>query len=353
MRRNHSPGFTLIELLVVIAIIAVLIALLLPAVQKVREASARSRCQNNLHQIAIANMNYESEFHTFLPGVGKNGCCWGTWMIPIMPFMEEDNLFKLYVNFGGLDYGGGDPLPASGGPRYSSAPNDKVALTRLAKFTCPSDNPSNWGSFTMHNYVLNAGNTTFYQVNLPLGCVSGTPGCTTFGGAPFNWYSNDPGALTAGGDSTQPYNGNPPTAATNPGPDAALGKMGRPVRMSEITDGASHTMMASETIQGTQGDIRGYTWWGGAAGFTAYLAPNSSQQDVMTGGACGNVPPNPPCTTASTNSASRLVGARSRHANGVNVAMCDGSVHFVPDTISMTVWQAISTAHGNETMTEY
>src|SRR5262249_33913139 len=131
------------------------------------------------------NMTYESSHGRFLPGVGKNGCCWGTWMVPILPFMEQENLFKLYTNFGGLD-----PLP-----RYGTLPNDQVSSTRLKSFTCPSDVQQIWaagyiGARTKHNYVLNAGNTTFYQVNLPLGCKAGTPGCTEFGGAPFGWYEN-------------------------------------------------------------------------------------------------------------------------------------------------------------------
>src|SRR5258708_558180 len=132
MRRTRSPGFTLIELLVVIAIIAVLIGLLLPAVQKVREALAKAKCGNNLHQIAVANMAYAGAFGTFVPGIGKNGCCWGTWMIPILPYMEQENLSKIYVNFGGLDYSG---------PRYAAGVNATVTTTKLDSFTCPSDSP--------------------------------------------------------------------------------------------------------------------------------------------------------------------------------------------------------------------
>src|SRR5437868_14971271 len=103
VRSANRPAFTLIELLVVIAIIAILIGLLLPAVQKVREAAARTQCVNNQKQIALANMNYESAYGTFVPGVGKCGCCWGTWMVPILSNMEQDNLFKIYTNFGGND----------------------------------------------------------------------------------------------------------------------------------------------------------------------------------------------------------------------------------------------------------
>ena len=182
MRQRRANGFTLIELLVVIAIIAVLIGLLLPAVQKVREAANRAQCQNNLKQIALANMNYESTYGVFLPGVGQNGCCWGVWTIPILPYMEQQALFNIYVNFGGLDYSG---------PRYGAPPNTQVTTVRIKSWTCPSDTPEVYvggGNQTKHNYVLNAGNTTFFQVNLPLvnggaaPCATGTPGCTTFGG---------------------------------------------------------------------------------------------------------------------------------------------------------------------------
>jgi prepilin-type N-terminal cleavage/methylation domain-containing protein/prepilin-type processing-associated H-X9-DG protein len=339
MRRTRSPGFTLIELLVVIAIIAVLIGLLLPAVQKVREASARASCSNNLHQIAVANMNYQSTNGVFVPGVGKNGCCWGTWMIPILPFMEQDNLFNVYVNFGGLDYTG---------PRYNGGANATVARTRLKNFTCPSDVPQSWGQWTKHNYVVNAGNTTLYQVNLPIGCTSGSAGCTTYGGAPFNYY-NDPASLAVGWDSTYPW-----TNPTPQYPNIDAGKMGRPVRIEEITDGTSNTMMASEALQGRQSDLRGFTWWGGGAAFTAYLAPNSTEPDVVTGGICTpTIAPLMPCVEPSTPSRPRLMAARSLHDGGVNVAMCDGSVRFVPNTININVWQALSTARGQETNLSY
>jgi prepilin-type N-terminal cleavage/methylation domain-containing protein/prepilin-type processing-associated H-X9-DG protein len=337
MRLTRRHGFTLIELLVVIAIIAILIGLLVPAVQKVREAAARITCSNNLKQISLANMNYESTNGTFLPGVGKNGCCWGTWMIPILPYMEQDNLYKYYSNFGGLDSVPINSPGPPGGPRYSGGTNAVVAQTRLKAFTCPSDTPQSYSSFTKHNYVLNAGNTTFYQVALPLGCTPGTAGCTPFGGAPFGWYENS----DLNNDSTYPYN----AVASNPN----NGRMGRPRKIAEILDGTSNTIMASEALQGRGSDLRGYTWWGGAAGFTAYLAPNSNQPDVITGGYCTpTTSPKMPCTATSTVTAARLMGARSLHTGGVNVSMCDGSVRFVRDSIDINTWRALSTAQGGE-----
>jgi prepilin-type N-terminal cleavage/methylation domain-containing protein/prepilin-type processing-associated H-X9-DG protein len=343
MKCQRQRGFTLIELLVVIAIIAVLIGLLLPAVQKVREAAARASCQNNLKQIALANLNYESSNGLYLPGVGKNGCCWGTWMIPILPYMEQEALGRGYVNFGGLDSVPINSAGPPGGPRYSGGSNLAIARTRLTAFTCASDTPQVYpaNNTTKHNYALNAGNTTFYQVALPLGCAVGTAGCTPFLGAPFGWY-NDSQDFT--NDSPFPYN----AQATNP----ANGKMGKQSSSVEITagDGTSNTMMASEVIQGRATDLRGYTWWGGAAGYTAYMGPNSSEQDVQTGGIC-NLAENPtlPCTTTSTASRARLMGARSLHGGGgVNTAMCDGSVRFISNNIPIATWRAISTTKGAE-----
>src|SRR5436190_5728089 len=103
VRPRGRQGYTLIELLVVIAIIAILIGLLLPAVQKVREAAGRSKCQNNLKQIAEGVHNYESANGQLIPGVGKGGCCWGTWQVAILPYIEQKGLYDIWVNFGGND----------------------------------------------------------------------------------------------------------------------------------------------------------------------------------------------------------------------------------------------------------
>jgi len=345
MRSHARRGFTLIELLVVIAIIAILIGLLLPAVQKVREAAARAKCSNNLKQIALANMNYESSYGVMLPGVSRTGCCWGTWMIPVLPYMEQQPMFSLYQNFGGND---------STGIRYAGGTNGtSVTNKNLSSFTCPSDpGPLVWngGSLTMHNYALNAGNTTLYQVSVPVGCTGGNTvganGCVTYGGSPFGFYE-DPASLAAGGDSSPvDYTAGNPT----------LGKQGRPRKLTEITDGTSNTVCVAEILKAPAGgdDIRGFPWWGGASGFPPFQPPNTSAAtDVMAGGACSNAPGSPPlypCTTTSTTTLPRMQLARSKHTGGVNTALCDGSVRFVANSVSLVTWRSVGTAQGGETL---
>jgi prepilin-type N-terminal cleavage/methylation domain-containing protein/prepilin-type processing-associated H-X9-DG protein len=322
--RSQQRAFTLIELLVVIAIIAILIGLLLPAVQKVREAAARMTCQNNMKQISLGNMNYESTYQKFLPAVTqKGGCCLGTWVIPILPFIEQQSLYTLAEpNYGVNNY----------------ATNATVVQTRLKTLTCPSDTPSLIGANTLHNYVLNAGNTSLYQQNIPNGCTGGTTigtgSCISFGGAPFGFY----------GDPSNVNNNN----------DAGYAQTGKQYTIASISDGTSNTLAVAEILQAPSGsgDYRGFLWWGGSAGFTTLQLPNSSSStDVITGASCGPGNALYPCTTTSnTGSLPRQLVARSRHTNGVNVALCDGSVRFVTSSIDLPTWRAAGTAQGNESL---
>ena len=295
MRARHC-AFTLVELLVVIAIIGVLVALLLPAVQAAREAARRSSCQNNLKQLGIAFHNRHDQLGTLPPGAGPSGCCWGTWIVLTLPYMEQQAMADLYVNWGGND---------TTGPRYGQAPNPaNVTGKRIKTLTCPSDEPQQTGTpVTMHNYVVNYGNTQLSQAN-----ITGVTPNIIFLEAPFG----------------------PPKLAAQP----RDGKL-----FASILDGLSNTMLAAECIQGKRGDLRGFSWWNGASYFTTFGGPNSALQDVIGGGTCVNGPFNPPCVPngAATATLPFWMGARSLHPGGVQVVMGDGAVKFVSNTVNIDV----------------
>jgi prepilin-type N-terminal cleavage/methylation domain-containing protein/prepilin-type processing-associated H-X9-DG protein len=321
-------GFTLVELLVVIAIIGVLVALLLPAVQTAREAARRSQCQNNLKQTSLAVLNYEDVYRVLPGGMGRFGCCWGTWQVRLLPYIEQAALAAIYRNSDGND---------ATGIRYRVAPNLTVTQSRIKAWTCPSDVPNAPnGGITSHNYVVNFGNTSYYHEPINNGGTN-----IEFGGSPFMAY---PGGLATGDDG-------PATAAEAM---TFTRLYGRPVRLAEITDGTSSTLMLSETIQGRLTDLRGYSWWGNAGGFTTFSTPNSTSPDVLTGGTCILTDlRNPPCTTTSTIARPRMIVARSRHPSGVQVSYCDGHIAFMPNNVSFITWNASGTSQSGDTIADF
>jgi prepilin-type N-terminal cleavage/methylation domain-containing protein len=339
--RSQRRGFTLIELLVVIAIIGILMALLLPAIQKVREAANRMLCMSQMRQVGIAMHNYHNDFNKLPAGVGRDGCCWGTWMVTVLPYIEQDAMAKLYVNFGGND---------ATGVRYGGGTNPSLVTgNRLKVLTCPSDTPNapiSGGSpsrpVTSHNIAVNYGNTSFFQAPITSAGVT-----VPFLGAPFSCY---PAAWMTQTAQINEYAQNHPDhdARGKYGPDsgqpqASLGQL-------SSADGSSNTILLSEVIQGQGNDLRGFSWWGGATGFTTWFPPNANAPDVLMGGIC-NIPAtyNIPCVTASSVERPRMMVARSKHAGGgVNLVMGDGAARFVQQGIDINVWRAMSTTRGGE-----
>jgi prepilin-type N-terminal cleavage/methylation domain-containing protein/prepilin-type processing-associated H-X9-DG protein len=318
---KKSHGFTLVELLVVIAIIGILVALLLPAIQAAREAARRSQCVNNLKQLGIAIQNYHDS-HQQLP-IGAYSCCQGTWQPAILTYIEEQQLGDMYQflpkneQYFLIEYS----YDADQSTAPSISPpmrNYEVTQKRIPSLTCPSDEPqvAQGGIYgregvTYHNYVANFGNTNHKGEVHP-----GTP-AIAYLGSPF------------------------------------IGQDGSTVnhklfsRFRQITDGLSKTIAFSETVQGQNGDLRGFTWWGWSAGFETYASPNGSDSDRMQRPEyCKMEEPNPPCATAAGPRFNNA--ARSRHSGGVNAVMCDGSVQFVVDDVDLNTWRAASTIKGEE-----
>ena len=317
----------------VIAIIAILIGLLLPAVQKTREAAARMKCSNNLKQLGLAFHNYHDANGKLPPGMGDYGCCWGTWVMFTFPYIEQQAMFNNFVNLNGWD---------GTGERYNGANNQpKVTSNRLAVLTCPSDTPAiGTGNMPNHNYAVNFGNTNFYGTT-----ISGV----TFGGAPFRAY---PAAWLTDTAQQAAYGwAQPDSDKQNKFPQN--GKAGQPQQaLVGITDGTANTLMAAEVIQGQGGDLRGFIWWGSASGFTTFNPPNSNAPDVMTGGSCNvGATWNIPCTTLNSQQFPKMSSARSRHSGGwVNVVFCDGHVQFVSNSINPATWLALGTSTGGEVL---
>jgi prepilin-type N-terminal cleavage/methylation domain-containing protein len=298
LRRSRPAGFTLIELLVVIAIIAVLVSLLLPAVQQAREAARRTQCKNNLKQIGLALHNYHETFRAFpnsdTGGTGIATPTRASAFAAILPHLDQAPLYNLY-NF---SLGNSDPV------------NLQAVSQLIPVYICPS--------------------ATFPRA-IPI------PGCDANNRAPGTYAvstgSGNPWGTLATGN---PHNG----AIVNTG-------SGR-TRMADILDGTSQTLLAGESAWNfadymfTSGPCAGQVRWG----FTYWSSPYPLATGFTT-----QAPFNPKVMAGDSN---RLAHFRSDHQDGiVQFVLCDGSVRGISQNINQAILDALATRNGREVVGDF
>ena len=315
-------AFTLIELLVVIAIIAVLIGLLLPAVQKVRAAAARLKCQNNLKQLGIALHSYHDRGSRFPIGIDDATATtdrYTTWPVELLADIEQGALAARYDRRAA--YGGDPQSPVLNGPVFSAV---------VRTFLCPldeSDSRTDGRGYSRSSYVA---------------CFSPDGGMVERGVA----FAADSGNNTA----------------ANPATRVALFNVNRRRSCADVSDGLSNTVAVSETITGPNGtaDVRGGGWWHRmGCSYVHTLPPNTPSPDRMWSQAFAGppyystslcVPTKAPCDGSSPHMSTGMFFARSRHTGGVNAVLADGSVRFVPNSVSAQTWQAAGSISGGEVL---
>ncbi len=308
MVRNRR-AFTLIELLVVIAIIAILIGLLLPAVQKVREAAARAQCENNLKQWGIA-MHMYHDSNSQLPFGARNNPR-QTWVMYLWPFIEQTVLAN-QNNYNNAFY----VAPCTINNSMSGLLGYKVPL-----YYCPSDIGQDLDD-TSQTYPRRRG---CYVVNFGMAYVDQPP--LPPGTAPF---------YDIGG------------SRSNPGV----------VRLTDFTDGTSNTLLMSECLRPGSRDDN--DWRGdihnddGEYKFMTFTGPNSPQPDILSPTYEDNLnDPMMPVAPLSAANPYQYYAARSRHTGGVNTVFGDGSVHFISNNVALTTWRALGTMNGIDTIGAY
>ncbi len=310
MKRDKSGGFTLVELLVVIAIIGILVALLLPAIQAAREAARRTQCSNNLKQLAIALQNYHDTFKKLPYGDEGIGNDWGSnWRVRILPFCEQSTLYDQWTFGNGNGWAGSNPRGVANknaqigfNPPWANCPSSPMEIFAGAR-----------GEFSAEQ-MLNF-------------CYFGVSGS-----------ENSPNGLFV--SSTRNDGGGTKGVCTQDGMLPA----NEPVNMSSCTDGTANTLILAEIASFTydtakigRADRRPGATWGWMMG--SNNANTGGNVDAVASTTTIRYPPNSlSLNFAGVNNGEndrRNTPLTSAHPGGVQVALVDGSVRFIGDSIDM------------------
>lgn len=311
-------GFTLVELLVVIAIIAMLVTLLLPAVQAAREAARRAQCQNNLKQLSLACINFESAAGHYPQTITPGPCCntpsYESWSIVILPYMEEQNLYDQYD---------------------LTVPNEHinnklVRETSLAAHICPSDE----GTELLDKPESGPG----LGLDYARGTYRGNAGRSD--GHP-RWWDSHEGVK----ELPQGWRGPLPTTC---GPEelwvgnfCQTGGTLQPVKLRQVIDGTSKTLLIGEqaTKNSSESSRRRRSFW-------AYTYTSYNQSEVVPISATMLSDYDRCSAVTNQNHCKRAWG--SLHGTGIQFAYCDGSVHSIPPRVDMNAFAAMASIAGEE-----